>query len=271
LTDELVVSQLDGPIARVNLNRPRKHNAMNRGMLEQLDTAIFAADKNPDIRVIVISGNGPSFSSGHDMKESQEDPEIARARESTEGRWAFESKTYYQYSLNIRNTQKPTIAQIHGNCFAAGLMLVAMCDLAIASDDSKFGVPVLRFGLASGEMAYEVWEMGARRAKEFLFTGDTIGASQAAEWGLINRAVPSAELADAVTELAMKIARQPPFAVSMLKASINHTLDTMGQSNSFWQHFMTHLLTHSSDEALGESHRRRKDGKETWTLSKQQD
>jgi len=266
--DELVQSRLDGPLARISLNRPAKHNAMNRGMLDQLDRAVRLADADPDVRVIVISGNGPSFSAGHDMKESLEDPEVAEARRTTEGRWAFENKTYFQYSMNIRNTAKPTIAQIHGNCFAAGLMLVAMCDIAIASDDSKFGVPVLRFGLASGEMAYEVWELGARRAKEFLFTGDIIGARQAAEWGIVNRVVPRAELDSAATELALKIAAQPPFAISMLKASINHTLDAMGQSNSFWQHFMTHLVTHSSEEALGESRRRRDDGKTTWSLDR---
>jgi enoyl-CoA hydratase len=271
LDEQLVVARRDGPIARLSLNRPGKHNAMNRTMLTQLEAAVSEADKDADVRIIVINGNGPSFSSGHDMKESQEDPQIAEARETTEGRWAFEYETYYRYSLNIRNTRKPTIAQIHGSCFAAGLMLVAMCDLAIASEESRFGVPVLRFGLASGEMAYEVWELGARRAKEFLFTGDTIDAVQATEWGLINRVVSRAELDEKVTELALKIAAQPPFALSMLKASINHTLDAMGQSNSFWQHFLAHHLTHSTDEALGESRRRREEGKATWALGQKQD
>lgn len=270
MTDELVLSRRDGPIARVSLNRPAKHNAMNRGMLEQLDAAVSAADADPEARVIVINGNGPSFSSGHDMKESQQDPAIAELRTTTEGRLAFETETYYRYSLNIRNTRKPTIAQVHGNCFAAGLMLVAMCDLAVASDDSKFGVPVLRFGLASGEMAYEVWEVGARRAKEFLFTGDTIDARRAAEWGFVNRVVARGDLENEVTELALKIAAQPPVALSLLKASINHTLDAMGQSNSFWQHFMTHLLSHSTEEALGGSRHRRDVGEASWTLSDKQ-
>lgn len=266
MSEKLVLVRNDGPICRITLNRPTRHNAMNRGMLEELDVAIAEANAAPDIRVIVINGAGPSFSSGHDMKESSEDPEIAKLRSTTEGRLEFELKVYYEYSLNVRNSRKPTIAQIHGNCYAAGLMLVAMCDLAIAADDSKFGVPVLHMGLASGEMAYEIWEVGARRAKELLFTGDTLDAKRAAEWGLVNRIVPLAELESTVTELANKIADKPPVGISLMKASINHTLDAMGQSNSFWQHFMTHLLSHSTEEAMANSRRRRDVGKEAWVV-----
>lgn len=266
MSEKLVLVRNDGPICRVTLNRPSRHNAMNRGMLEALDAAISGANAAPDIRVIVINGAGPSFSSGHDMKESNEDPEIARLRSTTEGRLEFELEVYYRYSLNIRNSRKPTIAQIHGNCFAAGLMLVAMCDLAVAADDTRFGVPVLHMGLASGEMAYEVWEVGARRAKELLFTGDTLDARRAAEWGLVNRIVPGAELEATVTELAGKIAAKPPVGLALMKASINHTLDAMGQSNSFWQHFMTHLLSHSTEEALANSRHRRDVGKQAWAV-----
>lgn len=266
MPEKFVLVRQDGPICRITLNRPSKHNAMNRGMLEQLNTAITEANAASDIRVIVIDGAGPSFSSGHDMKESQEDPEIARLRSTTEGRLEFETRVYYEYSLNVRNSRKPTIAQVHGTCYAAGLMLVAMCDLAIASDDAKFGVPVLHMGLASGEMAYEVWEIGARRAKELLFTGDTIDAKRAEEWGFVNRVVPREELDSAVTELAAKIAAKPPVGISLMKASINHTLDAMGQSNSFWQHFMTHLLTHSTEEALANSRHRREVGKDAWAV-----
>jgi enoyl-CoA hydratase len=265
-TAPLVLARRDGPLARISLNRPDKHNAMNLGMLEQLDEVVRGADADPEVRVIVISGEGKSFSTGHDMRESEHDPHVAELRASAEGLLSFESHYYYQYSLNIRNTKKPTIAQIHGHCLAAGLALVAMCDLAVASDDSRFGVPVVRFGLASGEMGYEVWEIGPKLAKELLFTGDQIDAATAKEWGFLNRVVPRDKLEETVTTMAMKIAAQPPAAVSLVKASINSTLDGMGQSNSLRQHFITHLLSHSLGEAKANRAKRESEGKAAWTL-----
>jgi enoyl-CoA hydratase len=262
----LVLVRRDGPLARISLNRPEKHNAMNLAMLEQLDDAVRGADADPDVRVIVISGEGRSFSTGHDMKESEQDPRVAELRASAEGLLAFESHYYYQFSLNVRNTKTPTIAQVHGHCLAAGLALVAMCDLAVASDDARFGVPVVRFGLASGEMGYEVWEIGAKLAKELLFTGDQIDAQTAKEWGFLNRVVPRDKLEETITAMAMKIAAQPPTAVSLLKASINGALDGMGQSNSLRQHFITHLLSHSLGEAKANRAKREAEGKAAWTL-----
>jgi enoyl-CoA hydratase len=265
--EPLIVIRRDGPIANIVLNRPRKHNAMNRVMLEELDAAVREVDDDPDVRVIVFSGAGLSFSTGHDMRESEYDPVVANYRSSSEGMLEFESKVYYQYSLNIRNTKRPTIAQVHGHCLAAGLMLVGMCDIAIASDDAVFGVPVLRMGIASGEMGHEVWSIGARRAKELLFTGDNIDAATALEWGFLNHVVPRSELESTVAALAGKIAAQPPIALSLVKASINNTMDNMGQSNSMREHFMLHLFSHTVGEARANRKQREEQGKSAWTTA----
>lgn len=267
MNDPTVLTWTEGSVSRISLNRPDKHNAMNIEMLDLLDQCIREADADPSTHVIVISGEGPSFSAGHDLKERQEVPWVDEAKSTPEGVHEFESKYYYEYSMNVRNTQKPTIAQIHGSCLAAGLMLVAMCDLAVASDDAIFGVPIVRFGFAGGEVGYEVWEVGARRAKELLFTGGRIDAHKALEWGFLNRVVPQSSLAAEVSALANEIAAQPPTAVSLLKGSINQTLDMMGQADSFSHHFMVHLFSHATDETNTSRVDREQRGAAAWRLA----
>lgn len=248
-TGTLVKRWRDGPIARISLNRPEKHNAKNLALIDQLHEAVTAADADPDVRVIVISGEGPSFSSGHDVSEIDHNPDIAKLYATPDARLNIERKMYFDKCLAIRNTRKPTIGQVHGYCLAAGMMSVAMCDLIVASDDAKFGMPVLARVCAVGEILFEMWDMGARRAKEFLFTGDIVDAKRAMELGFVNRVVPRAELDEAVRKLALQIAAQPPVSLELTKASINRALDIMGQRDAWEYHFMLHVFSHFTEEA----------------------
>lgn len=249
MSDELVKTWHDGAIAHVSLNRPEKHNAKNLALIDQLHHAVQAADADDRIRVIVISGQGPSFSSGHDTKEVDSSPEVAALYATPEVRLATEREHYFDKSLAIRNTRKPTIAQVHGHCLAAGLMTVAMCDLVVASEDAVFGMPVLRRAAAAGELLFEPWEIGARRAKEFLFTGDTIDARTAERWGFVNRVVAREQLEEEVKLLAEKMIAQPQVSLELTKASINKTTDIMGQRAAWEDHFMQHVFSHFTDEA----------------------
>lgn len=258
--EQLVKSWREGPIARISLNRPGKHNAKNLALIDQLHNAMMAADEDPDVRVIVLSGEGQSFSSGHDVSEIDFNPDIAKLYATPDARLNTERKMYFEKCLAIRNTRKPTIGQVHGYCLAAGMMGVAMCDLIVASDDAKFGMPVLSRVCAVGEILFEVWDMGARRAKEFLFTGDVVDAQRAMELGFVNRVVPKADLEEAVRKLALQIAAQPPVSLELTKASINRTLDIMGQRESWEYHFMLHVFSHFTEEAEIERTRRKKIG-----------
>ena len=256
----LVTTKRDGPIAYVGLNRPHKHNAKNLALIDQLHDAVTGADEDPDVRIIVLYGEGKSFSSGHDVSEVDFDPSIGAMYATPEARLATERRMYFDKCMAIRNTRKPTIAQVHGYCLAAGMMSAAMCDLVVASEDATFGMPVLSRVCAVGEILFEVWDMGARRAKEFLFTGDTVDARRAMELGFVNRVVPRDRLEEEVRTLALRIGAQPPVSLELTKASINRTLDIMGQRDAWEYHFMAHVFSHFTHEAVTERVRRKSAG-----------
>jgi enoyl-CoA hydratase len=248
---ETVEYEVADHVARVWMNRPEVRNAQNGRMILELDHAFKQAALDDDVRVIVLGGRGPSFSAGHDLKrtvEGKAEPEIARLVSTSEGRLKHELSIYYEKCLAIRDIPKPTIAQVQGHCIAAGLMLAAMCDLVIASDDATFSNPVLRMAAIGAEILVEPWEFGVRKAKELLFTGRALGAEEACQFGFVSRVVPAGELRAAVDELAAEIARMPPVAVSLMKRSFNATLDSMGQREAWDKHFFIHQLGHATAE-----------------------
>jgi enoyl-CoA hydratase len=241
--------QTEGPIGRITLNRPEKRNAQNLAMLEALSAALARADGDPEVRVIVLAGAGPCFSAGHDLGENAHDPEVARLRASPETRRDLERKYYWLPALALRDVSKPTIAQVHSHCIAAGLMLAAMCDLVVASEDAVFSDPVLRMGAAGVELPVELWAFGARHAKEVLFAGRTVDAATALDWGFVSRVVPADRLAAEVEGLARQIAAMPPEAVRLTKSALNRSLDLMGMSATFEHHFEVHQVSHATDES----------------------
>ncbi|MGO9457438.1 MAG: enoyl-CoA hydratase-related protein, partial [Acidimicrobiales bacterium] len=145
--------------------------------------------------------------------------------------------------------RKPTIAAVQGSCVAAGLMLAAMCDLIVAADDATFSNPVLRMTGAGVELLVEPWELGIRKAKEFLLTGETIDAHEAWRLGLANRVVGRDELMERTMELAQRVALVPPVTAAVVKDSLNHTADLMGQADSWKYHFMAHHWMHNTKTA----------------------
>ena len=157
---------------------------------------------------------------------------------------------YYDRCMRIHDFRKPTIAAVQGSCVAAGLMLAAMCDLIVAADDAEFSNPVLRLTGAGVELLVEPWELGIRKAKEFLLTGDTIDAQEAWRLGLVNRVVPRDELETRTRELADRIALVPPVTAQTVKDSLNQTGTLMGKRDALKYHFMAHHWVHNSATAL---------------------
>lgn len=239
-------------IATVTLNRPHVRNAQNTELILELDAAMHRAADDPAVRVIVLAAAGPAFSAGHDLKAvvGAEAPDAwRRLRATPEGRLRHERELYADRCLYIYNLPKPTIAQVQGACVAAGLMLACMCDLIVAADEARFSNPVLRMTGAGVELLVEPWEIGARKAKEFLFLGDPIDAREAWRLGLVNRVVPRRRLAAETRALARRIALLPPVTAALVKESINHSLDLMGKRHAFAYHFMLHQFMHGTRTA----------------------
>ena len=234
-----------GAVSRLWLDRERLRNAQSHEMLDELDAALEAARRDDETRVVVIGGKGAHFSSGHDLKQAQAE----RADFGVEDRWRYEAERYYAYCLRIWDFPKPTISQVQGACIAGGFMLANMCDLVVAADDAYFSDPVTyAMGAAATEVLIHPWVMGLRCAKELLFTGQRMPAQRAYEIGMVNRVVPRAELDDAAMALAQHIAKAPPFAMQLVKKSLNRSMEVQGLKEALSAHFDLHQLSHVSDE-----------------------
>ena len=169
------------------MNRPDARNAQNLQMTYDLNAAFDAAVQDDAVKVIILAGNGPHFSSGHDLRPGSKNaagvdfPPIGNwggfAEPNAHGRFAREQEIYLQITRRWRNLAKPTIAEVHGKCIAGGLMLAWACDLIVASDDAEFCDPVVTMGVCGVEWFVHPWELGPRKAKEFLFTADVWSAA----------------------------------------------------------------------------------------------
>ncbi|MDR2336372.1 MAG: enoyl-CoA hydratase [Burkholderiaceae bacterium] len=236
-----------GAVRRILLAREAQRNAQSQQLLDELMAAFDEARVDNSVNVVIVGGKGAHFSAGHDLKQAQAE----RANFTVEERWAYEELRYFDYSLKIRDFPKPTIAQVQGACVAGGFMIANMCDLVVAGDSAFFSDPVGHtLGAAATEVLIHPWVMGARKAKEMLFTGGKLSAQEACDIGMVNRVVPDAELADTALAMAQQIAKAPPFGLRLIKRSINRSLDTQGLRASLEAHFDTHQLSHLSEGFL---------------------
>ena len=234
-------------VRRILLAREAQRNAQSQQMLDELMAAFDEARVDNSVNVVVLGGKGAHFSAGHDLKQAQAE----RANFTVEERWAYEELRYFDYSMKIWDFPKPTIAQVQGACVAGGFMIANMCDLVVASESAYFSDPVGHtLGAAATEVLIHPWVMGARKAKEMLFTGGKISAQEAKEIGMVNRVVTDAELSDATLALAQQIAKAPPFGLHLIKRSINRSLDSQGLRTALAAHFDTHQLSHLSEGFL---------------------
>lgn len=242
---ELILVEDTGGVRRLSLNRPTARNAQSRELLDALDEALDAAITNSNVRAIIIGGEGEHFSAGHDLKQAQKE----RANFTVEERWEYETRRYYDYCLKIWDCPKPTVAEVRGACVAGGFMVANMCDLILCSEDAFFSDPVGQtLAAAATEVLIHPWVMGLRRAKEMLFTGERLSAQEAHRIGMVNRVVPTEELRRETMQLAQRMADAPPFALRLMKRSLNRSLDMQGFRNSLNAHFDTHQLSHMSSE-----------------------
>jgi len=257
----------DGTIARVLLNRPGTRNAQNRGLLVELDDALLRAEADDAVRVVILGGVGPLFSSGHDMgsKEArleagtgpERHPSVdinGGTRKGAESRMLQEWHYYFNNTRRWRNLRKITVAQVQGTVFAAGLMLMWACDLIVAADDTLFADVVgSRLGMCGVEYFAHPWELGPRRTKELMLTGDSLDVDEAYRLGMVSKVFPRAELEDKTLEFARRIAQTPTMTALLIKESVNQTQDNMGFYNALNACFTLHELNHSHWAEIHES------------------
>jgi enoyl-CoA hydratase len=239
-------------VARVVLARPEARNAQDKQMLYELDRALVAAVRDDAIRVIVVAADGPHYSSGHDLRDRAQMSEFQPVTQwggfglpGAEGYMATEQEIYLGLCWRWRNLPKPTIAQVQGKVIAGGLMLVWPFDLVVASDDASFSDPVVAFGVNGHEFFVHAWELGARKAKELLFTGASLSAQECHRLGMVNHVVPRAELESFTLELAKRIAVRPSMGLKLAKQAVNQSLDAQGQWTAVQAAFSLHHLGHS--------------------------
>jgi enoyl-CoA hydratase/carnithine racemase len=210
MEDAVLQTKDERGVVTLTMNRPANFNALSEEMLSALQEALDGVARDETARVVVLAANGKAFCPGHNLKEMIATPELA-----------YYQKLFAQCSrvmLAIAKLPVPVIARVHGIATAAGCQLVAQCDLAVASTDAKFAVSGVNLGLFCSTPSVPLLRnVPAKFAMEMLVTGDFIGAQQALERGLINRAVPADQLDAEVEKLVASILAKPRAAISMGK------------------------------------------------------
>jgi enoyl-CoA hydratase len=249
---ELLDTDDGNGIARITLARPETRNAQNKRMTYELDAAYMDGARRSDVKVIVVEGDGPHFSSGHDLRDTESIDAFAPigpyggfGRDGQEGHMALEAEIYLDMCWRWRNIPKPVVAAAHGKTIAGGLMLLWVADVIIASEDALFSDPTVGMGVNGVEFFAHPWELGPRKAKELLFTGDWFTAEEAHRLGMVNHVVPRAELSDFTMALARRIAAKPSFALKLAKESVNQTLEAQGQWTAMRAAFSLQHLGHA--------------------------
>lgn len=241
-------------VARIVMNRPEKLNAQGVVMTYELDDAFKRACHDDDVRVIILAGAGAHFNAGHDL--SGEGPAFPTPEESRglwgryggpgwEGLYSREKELYLEITERWRNAAKPTIAEVQGAVVAGGIMLAWACDLIVCSEDARFrDNTAAEMGIPGVEFFQHPFEMGVRKAKEWLFTGGWMTAAEAERRGMVNRIVPRDSLSASTLDLAVQIAGNNPFTMKLVKEAMNKAQDLMGRKDAMDAGFSLHQIAH---------------------------
>jgi enoyl-CoA hydratase/carnithine racemase len=220
MTQEVLCSVQDG-IATVTLNRPDKRNAINTAVLEGLRACFNELERERDVRVVVLRAEGPAFCAGMDLRELGQ-------RQAAD---ADPERVVVKIFRQIERSRHPTIAMIQGDTLAGGCELALHCDLRIAAEGVRFGMPLARLGLiVPFPLVQKLVEViGPAFTRQILFTGQPVDARRACEMGMVHQVVPLAELENATYELARSIAANAPLSLAGMKAAIRRALSLREQ------------------------------------------
>jgi enoyl-CoA hydratase len=235
----------EGRVGFVVLNRPDKLNAITDRMKGMIVDAFLRADADPETSVIVLRGEGRSFCAGHDLDTEEDEDAGTNA-------WLW----WDQLSQSVRaemmpfEVSKPVIGSVKGHVLGGGCQLVMFCDLVIAADDAKFAEPEVRFS-NTGPAFVMPWMVGFRRAREFLYFGDTVDAETAREFGMVNRVVKTEELETATLAYANRLAMVSPEALTRTKLALKRGLETAGFRNAIQAGLDVVSTLYATETAVG--------------------
>ncbi|MGH9845932.1 MAG: enoyl-CoA hydratase [Blastocatellia bacterium] len=242
---ENLLVETDGAIARVTLNRPERRNALSLALMQELIACLRAIGESPQTRAVILAASGNVFSAGHDLGEM-------RGRSVGDYRRLFD--VCVEMMTLIQTIPQPVIAEVQGMATAAGCQLVATCDLAVAAEEAKFATPGVRIGLfCSTPMVALTRAIGRKRALEMLMTGTPIDARTAAEWGLVNRVVPAAQLKEETRKLGEQIAEASSLTVGIGKQAFYAQIDLdQGKAYDYTKEVMSlNAMAADAQEGIG--------------------
>lgn len=219
----IVVDRKETGVAVVTMNRPATRNSLSLAMIDALHLSFVELARAEDVHAIVLAAAGPVFSAGHDLKE------LTARRADPDHGLSFFQHTMGRCAIMMQSIvacPKPVIAAVEGTATAAGCQLVATCDLAVAAEEAKFCTPGVNIGLfCSTPMVALSRNLSRKRAMEMLLLGEMLPADKAAEYGLVNRVVPKAEVLDAALEYARAIADKSPATVAIGKRAFYEQIE----------------------------------------------
>jgi enoyl-CoA hydratase len=227
-----IIYEKDGPIARIVMNTPEKANVQTAQQVWDFEDALRWADRDEEVKVLILKANGKGFCAGHAIVEPQEMADVYPTTGPTPERThkAHNQDLFLWPPLHIWEFPKATIAQVHGYCVGGGTVYGYLTDLTIASDDAYFQMPLPQgFGLPGAQTMMEPWlMMNWKKTFEYLYLAKTLTAEEALEWGLINEVVPRDRLEERVEETAERIAGMPLSTIMAIKTGVKRAWEMMG-------------------------------------------
>ncbi|MBI4640988.1 MAG: enoyl-CoA hydratase/isomerase family protein [Candidatus Tectomicrobia bacterium] len=231
---ETLIYEKKDSIAKITMNRPEKLNALSGELLADLRDALDEVEKDHDVRVLILTGNGRAFSSGFDLTPGRE-------REHVPPTSVWDTTHLAPRTLlRLWYLRQPTIAAVNGFAMAAGNVLAMSCDILIASEEAVFAEPEIRH-VAHSPAIVLPWITSNKHLNWFYLTGDTIDARTAERWNMVNKVVSPDKLQEEAWKAAERIAKVPPFAVQIMKKSIKQAYDKMGFSESVEHHLVIRM------------------------------
>ncbi len=242
MSEQILLTKLDGFVAVAQLNRPEVLNALNIPLMDQLITQIEAWDADPAVRCIVITGNEKAFAAGADIKEMAEASVVDMYERNNLARWE-----------RIKRCRKPIIAAVSGFCLGGGCELAMHCDIILAGENAKFGQPEINIGVMPGAGGTQRLSktVGKYRAMELILTGRFFNAQEAFQMGLVNRVVPPEKCLDEAMAMAKEIADRSPVAVRVAKEAVLRAFETGLTDGLDYERKMFYMLFATEDQKEG--------------------
>jgi enoyl-CoA hydratase len=238
----IVTEQFAHGISLIQLNRPKELNALNLQLMMELRDVLQKLDKNPDVKVIIITGNEQAFAAGADIKQMADKTAIDMLMVDQFSTWD-----------QIKKTKKPVIAAVSGFALGGGCELAMTCDMIIASETAKFGQPEIKLGVLPGAGGTQrlTKAVGKARAMELILTGRFLSADDAYAYGLVNKVVPVEMYLHEAVLLATEISHMSPIAVQLAKEAVNRSFETHLDEGLHFERKNFYLAFASEDQKEG--------------------